>query len=204
VLARLEKSRLQRFALVLAVALAACTEPGDRAGLLAPDVQMAVVPGTPEFDQEMGAARAAQAAFSQELMRRPGVVGTAIGVSTIGRPEMLVLVEDASVAVPGSLGGVGVRPVKIVSKDVEAFVSDLKRQPGKDIWLFGGGVLFRSMLEAGLVDRVELAIVPVLLGSGIPVLPGLTGVARLELDDVRRYDKSGIVVLGYRVLGAAT
>ena len=94
--------------------------------------------------------------------------------------------------------------VTVVSQDVEAFVADLKQQPGKDIWLYGGGVLFRSMLEAGLVDRVELAIVPVLLGSGIPVLPGLTGVARLELDDVRRYEKSGIMLLGYRVLGKGT
>jgi dihydrofolate reductase len=39
------------------------------------------------------------------------------------------------------------------------------------IWLFGGAVLFRTMLDAGLVDQVELAVSPVLLGSGVPVLP---------------------------------
>jgi dihydrofolate reductase len=44
--------------------------------------------------------------------------------------------------------------VTIVANDVEAFVADLKTRDGKDIWLFGGGVLFRSLLEAGLVDRV--------------------------------------------------
>ena len=37
----------------------------------------------------------------------------------------------------------------------EEFVAELKAEDGKDIWLFGGGVLFRSLLEAGLVDRVE-------------------------------------------------
>ncbi len=94
------------------------------------------------------------------------------------------------------------RKVTVVSKDVEAFVADLKRKPGKDIWLFGGGVLFRSMLEAGLVDRVELAIIPVLLGAGIPVLPGLEGVAKLKLDEVKRYPKSGTMLLGYEVVRA--
>jgi dihydrofolate reductase len=38
-----------------------------------------------------------------------------------------------------------------------------------DIWLFGGGALFRTLLDAGLVDVVELAVMPVLLGGGIPL-----------------------------------
>lgn len=59
----------------------------------------------------------------------------------------------------------------IISADVADAVSRLKRQLGKDIWLFGGGTLFRTMLDAGLVDRVELAVSPILLGSGVPVLP---------------------------------
>lgn len=92
------------------------------------------------------------------------------------------------------------RKVTVISRDVEKTVAELKKQPGKDIWLFGGGVLFRSMLEAGLVDRVELAIIPVLLGSGIPVLPGLDGTQRLKLDEVTRYPKSGTMLLGYEVV----
>jgi dihydrofolate reductase len=89
--------------------------------------------------------------------------------------------------------------VTIVSEDVEAFVAGLKKEKGKDIWLFGGGVLFRSLLEAKLVDRVEVAVIPVLLGSGIPLLPGLDGIARLKLDDVHRYEKTGTMLLGYEV-----
>ena len=65
--------------------------------------------------------------------------------------------------------------VTVVSRDVEQRVADLKGEDGKDIWLFGGGVLFRSLLEAGLVDRVEVGIIPVLLGQGIPLLPGFVG-----------------------------
>jgi dihydrofolate reductase len=51
------------------------------------------------------------------------------------------------------------------------WIRDLKAQSGKDIWLFGGSSLFRSFFDSGLVDGVEVAVVPVLLGSGIPLLP---------------------------------
>jgi len=40
-----------------------------------------------------------------------------------------------------------------------------------DLWLFGGGRLFHSLLAMQLVDTVEVAIVPILLGGGIPLLP---------------------------------
>jgi len=92
----------------------------------------------------------------------------------------------------------------IVSHDVEDFVRDLKARPGKDIWLFGGGVLFRSLLEAGLVDRVEVGVVPVLLGQGIPLLPGFGGAggkawAGLRLHSVEEMPKTGIVLMKYDV-----
>ena len=59
----------------------------------------------------------------------------------------------------------------IVGDDAAGVVAELKRQEGKDIWLMGGGVLFRSLLEDGLVDTVEVALIPILLGGGIPLLP---------------------------------
>ena len=61
--------------------------------------------------------------------------------------------------------------VTIVADGIEDTVAALRAQPGKDIWLFGGGVLFRSLLEAQLVDTVEVGVIPVLLGAGIPLLP---------------------------------
>jgi dihydrofolate reductase len=60
--------------------------------------------------------------------------------------------------------------ITILSSGVAEAVAALKAQPGKDIWLFGGGMLFRSMLDAGLVDTVEVAVMPVMLGSGVPLL----------------------------------
>ena len=89
--------------------------------------------------------------------------------------------------------------VTIVSDDVEKRVAALKAEEGKDIWLFGGGVLFRSLLEMKLVDAVEVGVIPVLLGDGIPLLPGVEERARLKLRKVHEYPQSGTVSLTYDV-----
>ncbi len=87
-----------------------------------------------------------------------------------------------------------------VSDDPVQTVLDLKAQPGKDIWLFGGGVLFRSLLEHRLVDTVEVAIMPVLLGDGVPLLPDTTERTGLRLAEHHIYDKTGTVSLEYNVV----
>ncbi|MGH8009323.1 MAG: dihydrofolate reductase family protein [Candidatus Binatia bacterium] len=76
----------------------------------------------------------------------------------------------------------------------------LKTGAGKDIWLFGGGSLFRSLLALGLVDSVEVAIIPVLLGGGLPLLPHPAKLARLKLVKHRVYEKTGTVSLEYAAL----
>lgn len=85
-----------------------------------------------------------------------------------------------------------------VSDDPSATVAALRAMPGKDIWLFGGGQLFRSMLELRLVDSIELAVIPVLLGGGLPLLPNPSTLARLTLVQHRIYPKTGTVSLVYR------
>ena len=93
--------------------------------------------------------------------------------------------------------------VRVVNDDPRLVVAELKEKPGRDIWLFGGGVLFGSLLDAGLVDSVELAVMPVLLGSGVPLLPpGST--TKLVLGDQRTLPGSGIVALSYSVPGSAS
>jgi dihydrofolate reductase len=93
--------------------------------------------------------------------------------------------------------------VTILSDDVEATVSELRRGSGKDIWLCGGGVLFRSLLAAGLVDTVELGVSPVLLGGpGTPMLarePSLSRSVRLDLTRSTALP-SGMLLLEYAVL----
>ncbi|HEY7058246.1 MAG TPA: dihydrofolate reductase family protein [Vicinamibacterales bacterium] len=91
-------------------------------------------------------------------------------------------------------------PQATLSADAETAVADLRKTAGKDIALFGGGDLFRSLLAAGLVDEVSVSLVPVLLGGGIPLLPPPADRARLKLKQYRVYDKTGTVGLEYDIL----
>jgi dihydrofolate reductase len=88
--------------------------------------------------------------------------------------------------------------VTVVSDQTEQILSTLRREPGKDIWLMGGGTLFRSLLQAKLVDMVEVSIVPLLLGAGIPLLPPPAGEAKLDLIRHTAFG-TGIVSLQYAV-----
>jgi dihydrofolate reductase len=88
-------------------------------------------------------------------------------------------------------------PGVTVSDDPAKTLTALKETAGKDIWLFGGGSLFGSLLRLGLVDSVELAIIPVLLGGGVPLLPDPVSTAKLKLTKYRIYEKTGTVALEY-------
>jgi dihydrofolate reductase len=89
--------------------------------------------------------------------------------------------------------------VTIVAEGVEETVAALRAKPGKDIWLFGGGTLFRCLLEARLVDTVEVGVVPVLLGGGIPLLPPPATKTKLRLTSHKVYKRTGIIGLEYAV-----
>jgi dihydrofolate reductase len=90
--------------------------------------------------------------------------------------------------------------VRILNDDPREIVAALKAKPGRDIWLYDGGVLFGSLLDAGLVDTVEVAVIPVLLGCGVPLLPPRTA-TKLVLADQKTLPVSGTVVLAYSVPG---
>src|SRR3954471_6137660 len=93
--------------------------------------------------------------------------------------------------------------VRIVNDDPAEVVAKLKKTPGRDIWLFGGGTLFRSLLDAGQVDTIEVAVMPVLIGAGVPLVqPGST--TKLALVDQKTLPATGIVVLSYSVKGATS
>ena len=89
--------------------------------------------------------------------------------------------------------------VRIVSTSPADTVRELKEKPGKDIWLFGGGSMFRTLVDAGLVDTVEVAIMPVLLSQGVPLLAPGGRVSGMKLDKYETFEKSGIVMLSYTI-----
>ena len=89
--------------------------------------------------------------------------------------------------------------VTIVGDDVGGVVSALRAEPGEgEIWLFGGGGLFGSLLAEGQVDTVEVTVVPVLLGGGVPLLPSGAPRTTLALTCTHTYP-SGMVTLSYTV-----
>jgi len=88
--------------------------------------------------------------------------------------------------------------VTLIRENIAEAVRALRAASGPDIWLFGGGQLFASLLALNSVDRLELTIVPVLLGGGTPFLgPGASQIP-LELAHSQAYP-SGIVSLQYDI-----
>jgi len=80
-----------------------------------------------------------------------------------------------------------------------AFIRKLRKQPGKDIWLMGGGELARDFLKADLVDEIHLGILPVLLGEGIPLFPSGFPQREFKLIENKSYSR-GLIALRYERL----
>ena len=89
------------------------------------------------------------------------------------------------------------KKLTFVSEDAPSFVRRLKEEDGKDICVMGGGVLAKSLFEAGLIDEVGLNIHPVLLGSGIPLFYEMPHQIDLELVKCQELS-NGCVVVTYR------
>lgn len=94
----------------------------------------------------------------------------------------------------------GERDGVTVSRDAGSHVRALKAAgDGKPLWLWGGGELFRQLADAGLVDGVDVAVIPVLLGGGIPLLATPGPKIRLRLRSHRLYAGTGTLMLEYDV-----
>lgn len=79
------------------------------------------------------------------------------------------------------------KDVTFVCENAASFASHLKEQPGKQIWLVGGGGLLRPLLETGLVDEMILTVAPVVLGKGIPLFQRMEQERDFILAGLERY-----------------
>jgi dihydrofolate reductase len=124
----------------------------------------------------------------------------------VGRRTFDAMVAAGRASMPGMKTVVFSRTLRQEDHPEVAIVTDshrealaaLKAGPGKDIWLFGGGSLFASLAGEGLVDTVEVSIVPILLGAGVPLLPNAASRIKLSLTAHRVY-RTGIVSLEYAI-----
>ena len=79
------------------------------------------------------------------------------------------------------------KDVTFVSKDVTSFINDLKKQPGKDIWLVGGSKLIETFVQKNLIDKYIVTVIPTILGKGIPLFRGVHDDLELKLVGTKTY-----------------
>lgn len=88
--------------------------------------------------------------------------------------------------------------VEFVNGAIGPFVSRLREQPGKDIWLMGGGEIIASFLDEQAIDEFVISVAPVFIGEGIPLIARRHRHVPLELRSIERFE-DGLVQLHYRV-----
>ena len=88
--------------------------------------------------------------------------------------------------------------VEFVNGAIGPFVGRLREQPGKDIWLMGGGELIASFLDEQAIEDLVVSVVPVFIGDGIPLIARRHRHVPLDLQSVERFE-DGVVQLRYRV-----
>jgi dihydrofolate reductase len=91
--------------------------------------------------------------------------------------------------------------VQFVKEAIGPFMSRLREQPGKDIWLVGGGEIIASFLDEQAIDEFVISVVPVFIGEGIPLIARRHRHVPLDLLSTERFD-DGLVQLHYRVKNA--
>jgi dihydrofolate reductase len=73
-----------------------------------------------------------------------------------------------------------------------------RQATAKDIWIVGGAVAMQSALEDGLIDLMEIFLVPVMLGKGVSLLNDLRLRQTLIFDGIESFP-DGVVKLRYIV-----
>jgi dihydrofolate reductase len=129
-----------------------------------------------------------------------------VDTALIGRKTHDLMVRVGQPTFPGMTNYVFTRDrrppktkgVQWVTEDAVDFVRELRKQNGNKIWLAGGSELAGTFLEAGLVDELRMAVVPILLGSGIPLFPKLTRELPLRLMEEKAFG-DGVLRLFYQV-----
>src|SRR6185369_14637131 len=88
--------------------------------------------------------------------------------------------------------------VQFVNEPVKTFATRLRAQPGKDIWMMGGGNVIASFLDAGEIDEFIIAVIPTFIGEGIPLIAAKKRNVQLSLLSTHAYE-DGVVRMHYGV-----
>ncbi len=83
-----------------------------------------------------------------------------------------------------------------VANDIVEEVKELKKEPGKDIMIYGGAGIVSSFISKNLIDEYHLFINPVILGKGKTIFSNVNEKLNLQLVNTIQ-SNSGIVILHY-------
>src|SRR5262249_45765213 len=89
--------------------------------------------------------------------------------------------------------------VEFVKEPVKSFARRLRASPGKNVWMMGGAGIIASFLDAGEIDELDIHVIPVLIGKGIPLVAPRHRDLPLRLRSCRKY-QDGVVRLRYEVV----
>jgi dihydrofolate reductase len=92
----------------------------------------------------------------------------------------------------------GLAGVNFTSEDAKTFAQRLRGESGKDVWLMGGAENIALFLDAGEVDEIIVAVIPVLIGEGIPLIAPRHRNIELKLIESKTFE-DGVVRLHYAV-----
>lgn len=85
---------------------------------------------------------------------------------------------------------------ELFSGNIVEKVKAIQQQPGKNIWLWGGASLTTSFMNAGLIDEMNLAVHPIVLGTGKALFNDISARKHFTLKSSQAYS-SGLVMLTY-------
>ena len=88
--------------------------------------------------------------------------------------------------------------VQFITEEIRAFAERLRRQPGKNIWMMGGGEIIGSFLDEGAIDEFIISVVPTFIGEGIPLIGPRHREVPLRLRSSQKFP-DGVVQLHYEV-----
>lgn len=88
--------------------------------------------------------------------------------------------------------------IQFITENIIDQISELCNQSGKDIWLVGGGELITMLLNADLIDELQISYIPLILGSGIPLFPNNPKESSWKLIRSTVYD-SGVIKIDYSI-----
>ena len=86
--------------------------------------------------------------------------------------------------------------VEFVTESIRAFSERLRQQPGKNIWMMGGGEIIGSFLDEGAIDEFMISVVPTFIGEGIPLMAPRHREVALRLLGLQQF-ADGVVQLHY-------